>query len=232
MKKTTKLILTIIIICAALVLGADVLVVESTYRTVYDNQAQMEKMSDLASFKPGEADCILILGCGVHDDGTPTDMLRDRLETGMDLYRDGVAKKILISGDNGQIAYNEIHVMLHYLLDNNIPAEDIFCDHAGFSTYDSVYRAKSIFGVKRMVVVTQKYHQYRAQFIASRLGIESIGCCTEDIKYKGWVYRDIREIAARDKDCLKAFFKPESTYGGDPISLSGDSKLSWEESEL
>ena len=232
MKKAIESLLAIIIIGVALIGSVDLLVVSSTRDMIYDNPTQMEELSTFTSSESGDVDCILILGCGVRPDGTPSPMLQDRLETGIDLYNAGFAPRILISGDNGQITYNEIHVMLHYLLDRGIPAADIFCDHAGFSTYDSIHRSNSIFGAQRMIIVTQRYHQYRAQFIASRLGIASIGCCTDDIHYGGQLFRELREIAARDKDFIKSMLRMHPKYGGEPISLDGDSMLSWEVSEL
>lgn len=232
MKKTIRKLLSIIILCAVFVVGIDLIVVASTRHRIYDDWTCLEQSAEYAATDFGAFDCILILGCAVNDDGTPSAMLEDRLQTGMALYGDGAADKILISGDNGQIAYNEIHVMLHYLLDRGIPAEDIFCDHAGFSTYDSVHRSNSIFGAEHMIIVTQRYHQYRAQFIAAQLGIDSIGICAPNIRYRGWIFREIREIAARDKDFFKSLLRIGPAYGGDPIPLSGDSHLSWEDSEL
>ena len=122
----------------------------------------------IAALKKTDPDCILVLGCGIRDRETPTYMLRDRLDLAKMLYDAGVAPKILVSGDNGQVTHNEIHVMLNYLLEAGVPSEDIFCDHAGFSTYDSMYRADSIFQVKRPVVVTQSYHMYRAPACSPR----------------------------------------------------------------
>ena len=177
-------------------------------------------------------DCILILGCGIKDDETPSDMLRDRLETGIDLYNRGVSDRILVSGDNGQKGYNEIHVMLHYLLDRGVPAEAVFCDHAGFNTYDSMHRAGSIFGAERMIIVTQRYHLFRALYIARHLGIEADGCCADIRRYRGAAYRELREVAARGKDFFKVLVKAEPRYGGEAIDLDGDSRLSWERSEL
>ncbi len=177
-------------------------------------------------------DCILILGCGIKDAETPSDMLRDRLEIGIDLYDRGVSDRILVSGDNGQQGYNEIHVMLHYLLDRGVPAEAVFCDHAGFSTYDSMHRADSIFGAERMIVVTQRYHLFRALYIARHLGIEAVGCCADVRKYRGAAYRELREVAAREKDFFKVLVKAAPVYGGEAIDLDGDSRLSWEQSEL
>ena len=106
-----------------------------------------------------DADCILVLGAGIKDKETPSPMLKDRLDVGIELYNLGIAPKLLLSGDNGQVEHNEIHVMLNYVKEAGVPSEDIFCDHAGFSTYDSMYRAGGIFGAERVIVVTQEYHQ-------------------------------------------------------------------------
>ena len=116
--------------------------------------------------RSAKTDCILVLGAQVKPDGTPSTMLADRLDTAIKLYKDGVAPKILMSGDDGQVEYNEVKIMLEYAKEHGVPAKDIFLDHAGFSTYESVYRAQYIFGVKKMIIVTQKYHEYRALYIA------------------------------------------------------------------
>ena len=186
---------------------------------------------DSAPTEP-KVDCILVLGCGIKDAETPSDMLRDRLDAAFAAYLKGCSDKIIVSGDNGQKEYNEIHVMLHYLLNKGVPASDIFCDHAGFSTYDSIYRAKTIFGVKTTLIVSQKYHLYRALYLAQGMGIEANGIDADLHEYKGQMKREIREVLARDKDCIKLKLHGKSKYGGTPISLQGDSTLSWEASEL
>lgn len=177
-------------------------------------------VSDEAAKELG-ADCILVLGAGLKPDGTPNHMLRDRLDKGIEMYREGAAPKILLSGDNGQVEYDEVNAMKDYVLKAGIPSEDIFMDHAGFSTYESMYRAKDIFLVKKAIVVTQKYHQYRALYMARGLGIESWGITAESRTYSGQLYRDAREILARDKDFLKMIVKPEPTYLGNTIPISG-----------
>ena len=177
-------------------------------------------------------DAILVLGCGIINDETPSDMLADRLDTARALYKLGCAPKIIVSGDNGSENYNEIHVMLNYLIRLGVPAEDIFCDHAGFSTYDSMYRLSSIFGVKKAIVVTQEYHQYRALYIGNELGIDVIGVPSNPRRYFGQAYRECREILARFKDAVKVEMKAKPKYGGEKISLSGDSFASWEEKEI
>lgn len=175
----------------------------------------------LRGLKDFEADCILVLGAGITDADTPSPMLKDRLDAGIKLYEEGLAPKILLSGDNGQVGHNEIHVMLNYVKAAGIPEEDIFCDHAGFSTYDSMYRALSIFEVERAIVVTQKYHEYRALYIGKKLGLEVKGVSSDQESYSGQFAREIREILARDKDFFKLKTNAESLLSGEVIPISG-----------
>lgn len=173
-----------------------------------------------------DADTILVLGAGIKDEETPSDMLRDRLDVGIELYKQGVAPKILLSGDNGQVEHNEIHVMLNYTRNAGVPEEDIFCDHAGFSTYDSMHRAGSIFGAERVVVVTQQYHEYRALFIGKKLGMETLGVASDQRSYFGETYREARETLARFKDFFKALIKADPVLGGEAIPISGSGLIS------
>ena len=173
-----------------------------------------------------DADCILVLGAGLMPDETPNRMLQDRLDKGIELYKAGIAPKILLSGDNGQEEYDEVNAMKKYVMGAGIPSEDIFMDHAGFSTYESMYRAKDIFLVKRAIIVTQRYHQYRALYTARGLGIESYGVVSEPRTYSGQTYREIREILARDKDFVKVIIKPEPTYLGETIPINGSGLFS------
>lgn len=177
--------------------------------------------SEYKTMKDLNADCIMVLGAGIIDSETPTDMLRDRLDAGILLYKNGVAPKILLTGDNGTVTHNEIHVMLNYVKRAGVPETDIFCDHAGFSTYDSMYRAKSIFEVESLIVVTQTYHEYRALHIADRLGLDARGIASDQEKYRGQPVRELREVLARIKDWGKCFLKPEATLGGEAIPISG-----------
>ena len=117
-----------------------------------------------------DADCILVLGCGVRPDGTPSLMLTDRLETGIALYRAGVAEKLLMSGDHGTEDYDEVNTMKRIAKESGVPSADIFMDHAGFSTYDSVYRAKEIFCVEKVIIVSQRYHLPQALYVAEKSG--------------------------------------------------------------
>ena len=102
-----------------------------------------------------------------------------------------------------------------------VPSEDVFMDHAGFSTYDSFYRAGAIFSAKKVVIVTQAYHRPRALWIARALGLEAVGVACDTQRYPGQLYRDIREILARDKDFFKCIFRPLPRYLGEAIPISG-----------
>lgn len=180
----------------------------------------------LAELQEFDADCILVLGAGIKDEETPSDMLKDRLDVGIELYKQGVAKRILLSGDNGQVEHNEIHVMLSYTRQAGVPVEDIFCDHAGFSTYDSMHRAGSIFDVERAVVVTQQYHEYRALYIGKKLGLQVMGVASDQRNYFGDAYREGREMLARFKDFFKVMFKAGPVLGGEAIPISGSGLVS------
>ncbi len=177
--------------------------------------------------KENPADCALVLGASVNANRTPSPMLQDRLDRGIELYKKGIVKKLLLSGDNGQVEYNEVEAMKEYALKKGVKKKDIFLDHAGFSTYESVYRARSVFDVKSMIVVTQQYHEYRALYIAKQLGVTAEGIATEKVSYTGDLMRECREILARAKDMGKCIFAPEPTFLGDVISIEGNGTKSW-----
>lgn len=183
-----------------------------------------DKIVTAEQAKTSDAQCILVLGASVLPDGTPSEMLQHRLDVGIDLYKQGVAPKMIMSGDNGTESYNEVQAMKAYAVKKGVPSEDIFCDHAGFSTYESMYRAQAIFGVERMVVVTQSYHLYRALYTADALGMQVCGVPSDLNTYSGQPYYDFREVFARTKDFFQVMIHAKPTFEGDPISLdqSGD----------
>lgn len=169
-----------------------------------------------------DIDCILILGAGVYEGGRPSHMLEDRLKQGIALYKAGVSGKLLMSGDHGRNNYDEVNVMKQYAIDAGVPSDDIFMDHAGFSTYESLYRARDIFKAERIIVVTQSYHLYRSLYVAEGLGLEAYGVPSDLREYAGQSGREAREVLARIKDFLYVIFRPEPTYLGDIIPVSGD----------
>ena len=190
---------------------SNLLVITTEKRKIVSDEA-------LSEFK---ADCILVLGAAVWADGQPSPMLADRLDEAVRLYQKGICRTVIISGDHGRKEYDEVNTMKNYLIDAGIPSEDIFMDHAGFSTYESVWRAKEIFGVGKMIVVTQEYHLYRALYISGRLGVEAMGAPADPRAYAGALKRNIREWIARDKDILFCLFRIKPTYGGEPVDLKG-----------
>lgn len=174
--------------------------------------------------KLNNIDCILILGAGIWGD-KPSPMLQDRLDEGIKLYKKGLSSKIIMSGDHGKEEYDEVNVMKSYAIEKGVPSKDIFMDHAGFSTYESVYRSKEVFEVKKMIIVTQKYHLYRALYIADRLGINAYGVNSNPKKYSGQIFREVREILARNKDFIYTIIKPKPTYLGESINVSGSGDI-------
>ena len=168
-----------------------------------------------------DADCILVLGAGVRGE-SPSPMLEDRLLEGEALWKAGAAPKIIVSGDHGRTDYDEVNVMKRFMMADGIPSSDIFMDHAGFSTYESMYRARDIFQAKKVIIVTQGYHLYRAIYIARQLGLEAYGVASDPRAYSGQMVRDAREMLARIKDFGKCIFKPDPTYLGEAIPVSGD----------
>ena len=158
--------------------------------------------------KLGGVDCIIVLGCQVRADGSLSDMLHDRLARGVEVYHVGASGKLLMSGDHGRTNYDEVGAMKRFAVENEVPSEDVFMDHAGFSTYETIYRAKEIFQAKKVVIVTQEYHLYRAIYIAEQLGLDAYGVSADLRSYRGQVKRDFREVLARCKDFGMCIFKP------------------------
>lgn len=192
---------------------------------VAENAANAEADSVLTRLKALDADCILVLGAGVREDGSPSLMLGDRLNTSISLYETGICDRVLMSGDHGREEYDEVNVMKGIAVEAGIPSEHVFMDHAGFSTYDSLYRAKHIFQVDQVIIVTQEYHLYRALYIAKSLGLEAIGVAAPGENYYGQTYREVREMAARTKDFAITLWKPEASIMGEAIPVSGDGNV-------
>ena len=219
MKKREKLkTICMILLCLALVGVAALCSINSLVKSVAKEcMLTVEETVNLE-----DVDCIIVLGCQVRDDGTLSHMLRDRLMRGLEVYKAGAAPKLLMSGDHGRIDYDEVNAMKQYAVENGVSSEHVFMDHAGFSTYETVYRAKEIFEADKVIIVTQEYHLYRALYIAEKLGIEAYGVSADLNKYAGQSMRDFREILARCKDWAMCIFKPEPTYLGDSIPVSGN----------
>ncbi len=211
--KRILLVLAVLALVVSLcVLGVNIFVKSS----VSDRIVTVEKAKDL------NADCIIVLGAGLRPDGNPTWMLEDRIKVGDELYKNHAAPKIIMSGDHGRESYDEVNAMKKYAKHEGVPSKDIFMDHAGFETYDTMYRARDVFGAKKVIIVTQKYHLYRAMYAAKKLGLDAYGVSATKRKYdnKQWI-RDMREWLARVKIFGKCITKPKPKYLGKKIDLKG-----------
>lgn len=166
------------------------------------------------------AQCILVLGAQINED-KPSAVLKNRLDEGIRLYNLDCAPKLLLTGDGGARGQDEISVMKKYALDAGVPAQDIFVDREGFNTYDSMYRAKMVYGIQQALVVTQDFHLTRSLYIARSLGIEAYGVSAQPVEDMQFL-RDIREVGARCKDFLTSYFKPALPMNGLPVFIGGD----------
>lgn len=203
MKKKTKVILITImtiIVLSPLLINLYV-ILNTTSNIIIKEEYQQLK----------DVDYIIVLGASVRRE-RPSPMLEDRLKKAIELYNINTQNKILVTGDHTKEDYDEVTIMKNYLLENNIPEEKIIMDPAGVSTYDSIFRVLKQLKAKKIIIVSQKYHLYRALYIANSLGIEAYGVPADDIKYKGATYREVREILARNKDFIKSIIKPTSYY--------------------
>ena len=224
MKKILRMLI-VIFICLGIVGIAAVLAINGHVKSA--GKGKILTIEEAAILE--DVDCIVVFGCQVRDDGSLSHMLRDRLIRGVELYHAGAAPKVIMSGDHGRTEYNEVGAMKDYAIENGVPSENIFMDHAGFSTYETVYRAKEIFQAKKIILVTQEYHLYRALYIARQFGIDAYGVSADLNTYGGQTMRDIREILARCKDFAMCILKPEPTFLGEAIPVSGNGDLTNDE---
>lgn len=178
--------------------------------------------------KAPKAEVALILGAKVFSDGGLSDMLRDRADTAIGLYESGKVNKILMSGDHGTTAYDEVNAVKKYLLEKGVKEGDIFLDHAGFDTYDSLYRAKEIFQAQSVAIVSQNFHLPRAVYIGRSLGLEAYGVSADTHVYGGIENNKNREILADVKAFWGVNLRVKPKFLGSPIPLSGDGRKSWD----
>lgn len=201
MKKIFKYILIVLIVIILVPVIINFYVILSTKNRIVSGDSKL--LTDI--------DYIVVLGAGIRR-GKPSPMLEDRLKTGISLYNNDISNKILITGDHMNDDYDEVTVMKNYLLEHGIPEEDIITDNYGISTYDSIYRVKNVYKSNKVVIVSQRYHLYRALFLSDNLDLESYGVEANLRYYYGQWYREIREILARNKDFIKGIIKPKAVY--------------------
>ncbi|MBP2626037.1 MAG: putative rane protein [Firmicutes bacterium] len=195
----------------------------------YSNQRILDVGSSyiLSADEVPQSEAILVLGAYVSPDGKTSQMLDKRLQVGYDLYKKGKASKIIVSGDHGRKDYDEVNVMKKFFMDKDVPPEAVFMDHAGFTTYDSMYRARTIFKVNKMIVVTQEFHLPRTIFIARELGVEAWGVVAGNGNYSDLVMLKnyLRETIARSKAFIATLIKPYPTFLGETIPVTGDGRI-------
>lgn len=222
MLRIGKMLLGLLVLLAALALLVNMVVVLGQRPFVRSYEQLLDETSDKTAY----FDCIMVLGAAVQPDGTPSPMLQERLDVGVRLYQLGLAPKLLMSGDNtsDRETYDEVENMKSYAVAAGVPSEDIFCDHAGLCTYDSAYRLYHVFGAQRVLVVSQRYHLYRALFDTASFGIYGIGVPADKTNYPVKLFYHVREAAARVSDCIKVLTRQNATYLSEPVSLqqSGD----------
>lgn len=221
MLKWRKLLKNVLFFCCALCLLGSMVLLGIDAQVRDTSAAQILTPEEAADLD--DVDCILVLGCGAPY-GVPGPMLTDRLNQSIDLYNTGVSDKLLMSGDHREASYDEVNAMKTFAVAAQVPSEDIFMDHAGFSTYESMYRARDVFQAEKVVIVTQRYHLYRAIYIARSLGIEAYGVPV-DKTYPGQNYYNAREVLARNKDAIFCLFTPTPTVLGEAIPVSGDGNM-------
>lgn len=161
----------------------------------------------------------IVFGARVWDDGSPSNTLYDRVITGVELYRAGRVKKILMSGDKTGENYDEPAAMKRLALELSVPEGDIILDNDGKKTYDTCYRAKEIFDVQKAILVTQDYHQPRALYLCNNLGVDSIGITANRRAYVNEWYYHVREFFSRANAWLEINFLPPEQIKGEKAPI-------------
>ncbi len=210
--KLLLLALCLVLLCAASVIGINLYVKGSTAQRILTPE-EAAALTDV--------DCILVLGSKVRPNGDPGVTLEDRLIQGIALYQLGTSPKLLMSGDHGTSEYDEVNTMKQYAIDAGVPSYDVFMDHAGFSTYESIIRARDVFQADKIIIVSQEYHLYRSLYIADRLGVEAYGVAADYRAVPAARIR-LREMLARCKDFVYSIIQPEPTWMGEPIPVNGN----------
>lgn len=208
------------LLLGALVLTVNVSMVDLTKGKI----TTVEALSEAALVEGETYDCVLVLGAGIRDDGSPSDMLYDRVTVASALYEALGDVPLLMSGDHTG-SYNEVGVMKDLAITMGVPSDRIFLDHDGDSTYESLYRAKAVFGARRVVIITQGYHLYRALHIARELGMEAVGVSADLRPYRKQTIYEMREMLARFKDMFTAAKGDYEGHLDPPVDLDGNGDL-------
>jgi SanA protein len=219
-KKRMKIVLAVFIFFLLIFLGGIIAVAIMNLVILNSARPYVYSISNVPA-----AHTAIVPGCFVDEKGNLSDMLFDRLKTAVQLYQQGKVKKILLTGDHGIKSYDEVNSMRKTAEKMGVPPEDIFMDHAGFCTYESMYRARDVFRVKSAIIVTQKFHLSRSIYIARKLGIEAVGVPADSHRYMDVEYNENRETLARVKAFIQVnVTRPLPTFLGEVIPITGDGR--------
>lgn len=170
------------------------------------------------------AQAAIVLGAAVYGKKTLSPILEDRVLTAIELYRASSVKKILVSGDNREVSYNEVVPVRNYLIARGVPEEDIFLDFAGFDTFDTMYRARHVFEVETAIVITQAFHLPRSVYTARAMGINAYGITADKHIYRDRQSYFIRERLANVKNFIEVSLGGRSKFLGEKIPITGDGR--------
>lgn len=223
MQKIIRSSIAVIVWIGVLWISINLYIIQSASPYIYTN---IDKL-------PASSDAVLILWARVFPEKLSR-VLQQRVDNGVAVYIAWLSRKILISGDHARQDYDEVNAIRKYILENyanKVKAEDIFMDHAGFDTYDSIYRAKNIFETKSLTIVTQKFHIHRAVYMARALGVDAHGIALDEEQFglRNIIFWNIRESIARSKSFFDVALDVGSQYLWQKIPITGDGHLSWDE---
>ncbi len=192
--------------------------------SAYDRFIVDDCLADIRNERPAA----LVLGAAVYSGNVPSPVFADRLDTAVELYQAGLVRKIIVSGDHGGPNYDEVNTAKDYLIGKDIPANDIFLDHAGFNTYNSMYRARNVFKADSLLIVTQDFHLARSLFIAKKLGVDAWGCRADRNFYMNIKNMKNREKLANIKAWLDVNLRVKPRFLGSSFDLEGDGRETWD----
>jgi SanA protein len=213
MKKIIKNIFKIFLL---LFVAGIIFIAWANYSIKKNTEANVSyQISDVPKMKTA-----LLLGTGkTLSNGQPNAYFYNRIQAAADLYKSGKVKYIIVSGDNSQKNYNEPEDMQMALIEYGVPKDNIFLDFAGFRTLDSVVRAKEIFGQNQLIIVSQKFHNERAVFLAKQNGMQAFGYNAPDVNKYAGLKTNLREYLAKAKAYLDLILGVEPKFGGDKILI-------------
>ncbi len=221
-KRTLLVLGALVILAVAVIAILNAVVVSAAAAYIHG----IDEASDI-----DPADCVLVPGALVYSSDRLSAVLQDRVDYAIRLYEDGKANRLLFSGDHGQTDYDEVNAMKDYAVAQGVSEGDIFLDHAGFSTYESLYRARDVFEVKSVIIVSQQFHLSRAVYVARELGLDASGVNSNPRRYGNETKDALRESLARVKDFFYVnLFHPQPKYLGEAIPITGSASATHDKS--